>query len=197
MIHRKATQLFFHPNVKVVEVLLDHMLHHPHAGVKERYKRLHLSADKGNQLKNQLVAAGVLEVAVVPIGRTRRVLLRPTPEAHRTLGLRNRTLTRASIAHEYWKHDYADLYHARGYAVQVEAPRKGGRVDVQATKASERVAIEIETGKSNVLGNVKNCLASRFDRVVVVATNANAGLSAGESRGMDGSRGMVQPDWTA
>ncbi len=45
---------------------------------------------------------------------------------------------------------------------------------VLATKASESVAIEIETGKSDVVSNVKNCLLSGFARIIVVATNQTA-----------------------
>lgn len=33
------------------------------------------------------------------------------------------------------------------------------------------LAIEVETGKSDVVWNVKNCMRSRFDKVIVVATD--------------------------
>ena len=43
-----------------------------------------------------------------------------------------------------------------------------------ATNASERVGIEIETGKSDVISNVKHDLLSKFDKVIVVATDQAA-----------------------
>ena len=55
--------------------------------------------------------------------------------------------------------------------MEIEAPRVGGRVDVLATKEDERIGIEIETGKSNVVENVRHCLLSGYTRVYVVATS--------------------------
>lgn len=59
------------------------------------------------------------------------------------------------------------------YPVTVEAPRVGGRVDVLAVRGDggnpERIGIEVETGKSYYVQNVKNCLRSGFSRVVVAA----------------------------
>ena len=77
---------------------------------------------------------------------------------------------RESLAHEYWKRFYARLFEQQGYRVFLEAPRKRGRVDVLAVKGPERVAIEVETGKSDVIANVKNDLLSKFDQLLVVAT---------------------------
>ena len=78
--------------------------------------------------------------------------------------------------HEYWKRHYARLFGAAGYSVELEAPRPAatGRVDVLATNASERVGIEVETGKSDVVWNVKQDLLAGFDRVIVVATDESA-----------------------
>ena len=56
----------------------------------------------------------------------------------------------------------------------IEAPRHGGRVDVLATNDKEQIGIEIETGKSDVVSNVKHCLLSKFARIIVVATNQTA-----------------------
>ncbi|MCZ6653621.1 MAG: hypothetical protein O7D91_11415 [Planctomycetota bacterium] len=36
------------------------------------------------------------------------------------------------------------------------------------------MAIEIETGKSDAVSNVKNCLLSGFEKVIVVATDEQA-----------------------
>ena len=47
-------------------------------------------------------------------------------------------------------------------------------MDVSATRASESLAIEIETGKSNVVSNVKRDLLSGVQKVLVVATSDEA-----------------------
>lgn len=142
-------------------------------GVRVRYKRLGLSVDKGNRLKNQLVGNGILEEQEVKSGRSRKLLLRITRQARSKLGLQD-NLGRGSIVHEYWKRFYASRFKEDGYQVDLEAPRNRGRVDMLATKGSEHIAVEIETGKSDVVWNVKQDLLSRFNSVLVVATDERA-----------------------
>ena len=79
-----------------------------------------------------------------------------------------------SLVHAYWKRFYARRFAEHGFRTELEAPRSGGRVDVLATRAGERFGIEIETGKSDVVANVRNGLRSRFDRVLVVVTDETA-----------------------
>ena len=50
----------------------------------------------------------------------------------------------------------------------------GGYIDVLTLKHGERVGIEVETGKSDAVASVRNCLRSKFDRVNVVATIKSA-----------------------
>ena len=141
------------------------------SGVDARYKRLGWSVDKGQRAKSRLVHVGWIEEEAVAVGRTRRVLLRLTKPARAILGPTPVGKTRESIAHEFWKQYWARRMERLGYAVRVEAPRVGGRVDILATRAGESVAVEIETGKSTVRANVKKCLLSGFTKVMVVATN--------------------------
>ena len=47
-------------------------------------------------------------------------------------------------------------------------------MDVDARKGGDRIAIEIETGKSDVASNVKRDLLAGAHRVVVVATDEPA-----------------------
>ena len=47
-------------------------------------------------------------------------------------------------------------------------------MDVLGRKGSEAIAIEVETGKSDVVSNVKKDLAAGFGRVVVVGTSESA-----------------------
>lgn len=165
---------------------LEDVMLHENDGVDVRYKRLVFSADRGNRIKRWLVNQAVLEEQQVKIGRTHRILLRVTYEARRQLGLNASKLDRGSIAHEYWKRYYAQLFKEEGYHVQLEAPRLDGRVDVLARKDNESVAIEVETGKSDVVKNVKQDLRARFTRVLVVATDENAMRKVEEQLGRAG-----------
>lgn len=157
---------------------LEDVVSHPQDGVKARYTRLGISIYSGNSLKERLIKQGWLEDEVIPIGKSRKVILRLTPKAKEIFEITSDGETRReSIAHEYWKRHYAELYRQKGYDVQVEAPRRrgGGRVDVLATKDSKQTAIEIETGKSDVFENVRRNLLSSYDKIIVVATS-NGGL---------------------
>lgn len=107
---------------------------------------------------------------MVETGRSRKLLLRLSSEARKALGVEAPS-SNASIAHEYWKRVYARRFSIEGYDVEVEAPYGDGRVDVLARKNGESVAIEVETGKSDVVANVKRALAEKVDRIVVVATD--------------------------
>jgi hypothetical protein len=129
--------------------------------------------DKGNSLKNRLVEDGILEEQEVKVGRTYKILLRITHAARTRLGLK-KYLGRGSIAHEYWKRFYAARFKDDGYHVELEAVRHEGRVDVLATKNTDSIAVEIETGKSDVVWNVKQNVLTGFYKVLVVATDDKA-----------------------
>ncbi|MBW2644004.1 MAG: hypothetical protein JRC89_11720, partial [Deltaproteobacteria bacterium] len=46
-----------------------------------------------------------------------------------------------------------------------------GRPDIIVNKDDKKIAIEIETGKYNYVGNVERALEAGFDEVVCVAVN--------------------------
>ncbi len=154
---------------------LEDVTFHPEDGVDARYKRLGWSVDKGNRLKAMLIADRWLESAFVKSGRTHRMLLRLSPTAERWFEPGTKAgLRRGSLEHEYWKQFYARLFRQRGYTVQLEVDRNGGRADVIARKQGESVAIEVETGKSDVVANVRRDLQARIGKVLVVATDDTA-----------------------
>ena len=124
-----------------------------------------------NRLKGQLLAQGWLEDQTVDIGQTRKVILRLTKQSKDALFLDASEPQYGSIVHEYWKRFYAQRFREQGYHVEFEVPRQSGRVDVVARKDSEKIAIEIETGKSNFIRNVQQDLAAKYDKVLVVATD--------------------------
>ena len=59
-------------------VFLHDVMQYEDDGIRNRYKRLGLSGDKGNRLKNHLVENGILEEQEVKVGRTYKILLRIT-----------------------------------------------------------------------------------------------------------------------
>ena len=86
-------------------------------------------------------------------------------EGKENSGAERLKVSRESLAHEYWKRYYAHVFQEKGYQVTLEAPRRHGRADILAVKsaengvrAGESIAIEVETGKSDVVWNVKQDL---------------------------------------
>jgi DNA-binding MarR family transcriptional regulator len=153
---------------------IEDVLQHPNDGVKARYKRLGLSIGTANRLKDQLLAQGWLEDQTVDIGQTRKVILRLTKQSKDALGLDTSEPEYGSITHEYWKRFYAQRFREQGYHVEFEVPRESGRVDIVAKKDGEKIAIEIETGKSDFIRNVQQDLVAKYNKVFVIATDKSA-----------------------
>lgn len=153
---------------------IEDVLQHPDDGVKARYKRLGLSIGTASRLKDQLLAQGWLKDQTVDIGQTRKVILRLTKQSKETLDLDTSEPQHGSIVHEYWKRFYAQRFREHGYRVEFEVSRESGRVDVVAQKDDEKIAIEIETGKSNFIRNIQQDLAAKYNKVLVITTDKSA-----------------------
>ena len=66
-------------------------------------------------------------------------------------------------------------FEKKGYEVTREHSVKGnGAIDILATKPGQKVAIEIETGKSNIKENLNKIGTAGFDGIVLVATSPAA-----------------------
>jgi hypothetical protein len=143
-----------------------------------RYQRLHLSRRKGNAIRHDLLTAGIIEA--VPLAtRTGQVMLfqltDPGRQMCNAIGVDPGPPLRASLEHQYWAHRVAEMYEKQGYEVALEHAVAGnGIVDVVAERASERLAVEIETGKSDIRMNIEKTRLSGFDRVILVATSPSA-----------------------
>ncbi|HBG28976.1 MAG: hypothetical protein A2Y10_14860 [Planctomycetes bacterium GWF2_41_51] len=169
----RVPQLDIALNDDALRLFID-ILNFPMDGIKLRYQRLNMSIGSGDRLKDFLINQGWLLSQTVNIGQTRKVCLRLTKQAYDALNLENIPPQHGSIAHEYWKQYYAQRFAELGYKISFEVPRISGRVDVVAGKNNERIAIEIETGLSNFIRNIRQDLAAKYDKIVVVATDKYA-----------------------
>jgi hypothetical protein len=78
----------------------------------------------------------------------------------------------ASWEHEYWKYRIGMYYRKKGFNVTYEYRiGEGKSVDVVAEKDGRKIAIEIETGKSDYMYNVMKNLEYGFDEIIVAALN--------------------------
>lgn len=153
--------------------LLEDIARYKISGVVERYKRLKWSRRKGNTHKENLINAGLITPVEVFTKSGRVVLLQLSEEGRIELGLNPKADNRrGSVTHEYWKQQYAKYYQNQGYSVEIEkAIGEGKTVDLLATNDDQVIAIEIETGKSDILANIKKCLTQPYQRIILVAIN--------------------------
>ncbi len=141
--------------------------------VQTRYKSLGFSLAVGHKVKERLIERELLTEKTVEVGKTRKTVLALT-EKGRELLEKVVVYGNESIVHAYWKKFYARRLRRAGYEVREEFERRNGRIDLYATRNEESVAVEIETGNSNVVKNVMADLMFGCSKVVVVAVNEKA-----------------------
>ncbi len=82
---------------------------------------------------------------------------------------------RESLEHRYWVRQVARDYEKKGYEVTCEHPVKGNAaVDILASRPGEKIAIEVETGKSNIKANLEKLKEVSFDKIILLAANPSA-----------------------
>lgn len=172
-----------HPkNAKTLDhrLLVDIFLN-PYSAVTQRYRRLSLNPKDGNKIKNLLIARGCIQPRKIVTSKGWITLFDLTQQGRtvlRDLGYKIDN-TSESIVHRFWKHKIAQYYQDKDLSVLVE-PDINGRPDIVVMNHHKRTAVEIETGKSDVVHNVKKALKAGFDQVICVATSRFAEEKIGQ-----------------
>jgi DNA-binding MarR family transcriptional regulator len=148
------------------------------SSVTERYMRLRLNAYQGSKARDSLLRKGLIEVKDVPVRTGRVKALELTPkgrEAAEGLGLEaGPSFRTGGPEHSYWKRRIADGLRQKDWQVIEEYRIGGGRaVDLAAVKGRERMAIEIETGNSEAVYNVRKSMEAGFERIFCVALDGH------------------------
>lgn len=153
------------------------LIRHPLSTTVHRYERLHLSRRKGHALRTRAVEADLARPVRLPTRSGNVVLLELTPrgrQACQSNGIELMPSGSGGIEHRYWVDRVAKAMEQDGYKTMREVQVDGnGRIDLVASNESERIAIEIETGLSDIQTNLTKA-AEHFDQTVCVATNADA-----------------------
>ena len=58
--------------------------------------------------------------------------------------------------------------------VKEHAVKGNGAVDLLAHRPGEQIAVEVETGKSDIKGNITKIRDAGFDKIILLATSAQA-----------------------
>lgn len=143
-----------------------------------RYHRLHLSRRRGNAIRRDLLTAGLIEATPIAT-RSGQIVLYQLTDHGRSLceqiGIDIGRRPRESLEHMFWITRTAEHFEKQGFELTREhAVPSGGAVDLLATRAGQRVAIEIETGKSDISANIAKVQDADFDRLILVATSPAA-----------------------
>ena len=158
------------------QILLKDIYSNKLSGVVERYKRLQWSRRKGNELKNSLLKKQLIDTEEISTKSGRVIVLKLTRTGKRKLDTPDNEKTidikEGGVTHEYWKNKYAQVLKDKGFDITFEKSiGEGKSVDVVATKKGKQIAVEVETGRSDILSNINKCLNAKFDRIIVVAIN--------------------------
>ncbi|MCK5423402.1 MAG: hypothetical protein KAJ08_14615 [Deltaproteobacteria bacterium] len=89
------------------------------------------------------------------------------------------------VVHRFWKNKLAEYYRKKGYEVLVEK-EINGKPDLIVIGGNKRVAVEIETGKSDAVANVVKNLKAGFDEIVCVGTDDKVCEKVRRELGRDG-----------
>jgi hypothetical protein len=156
--------------------LLRDVWKHPTSSVTSRYHRLSFSSCFGNKLQNSLFNSNFISSSIVILPRGRIKILTLTEKGRKVLGIKSGKSDRhGGPEHRYWIRIIADRLKTQGLKVTEEATIGEGRtIDILAVKDGQRIAFEIETGKSDVTANVNKCLNMGIDRIIVVTTSSAA-----------------------
>jgi len=153
--------------------LLSHIHAVPTAAVTERYIAFDMKPKRGNKARQELEKAGMVRPYPIRTPQGRVMLFEITEIGKEKLRDRGIDPTspkrKGSLLHQYWVRKTREFYEGQGYQVKEEVPVGGGKtIDLVVEQNGNRRAVEIETGKSDVLGNIRKCLEVGFQNLTVV-----------------------------
>jgi len=155
--------------------LLLSILNEPLIGTVERYKKINLHPRSGNECKQRLIESGLVKEVNILTDKSRIKLLELTDKGKEILradGFEISTsLRHGGIEHLYWLKQTKKRICDTGYNVEEEFPIGNGKTVDLVIVGKNKTAVEIETGKSDAIGNIRKCLDAGFDGVISLATS--------------------------
>ena len=173
----------------------------PISGVVARYTRLGINRYHGNKLQKVLLEKSLISWKPVSTMTGRLKVLVLTDRGKKAIPdvrIEKVFHKAGSWEHEYWKFRVGEYYKKKGFKVKFEFNiGEGKSVDVVAEKDGKRIAIEIETGKSDSIYNIRKDLDYGFDEVVCVCLTdkvKNDIISQLKDAGLDNDEKIIISD---
>ena len=151
--------------------LLRDVAEHPISTITKRYERLGWNYKTGNSIKDAVISKGFarFDAVTTPTGHVK--ILGLTVSARDLLERAGITVQRSrhgGAEHEFWKFAIAERLRNQGFSVTEEEPVGGGKtIDLLATRDQQRMFIEVETGRSDIIANALKCAATDGEVVFV------------------------------
>ncbi len=180
------------PYLRECLFLLD-IVKNPMSTVVGRYRRLGINPKTGNRWKDFLILHSVIVPKRIITKSGWIVLFEITDKGAdvlRNTGY-NMKNTLEGIEHKFWKEKIAEYYKRQGYSVVIEEERNGS-ADIAIEKGRERIAVEIETGNSEPLNNIRRDLEAGFKSVICVPTNRYVQHKIAQDIEREGIKGKVE-----
>ena len=149
---------------------------HPISSVKERYKRTNLNIRDGTKAQYSLIEKGFIHPVTISHSDGWIKLFDITELGRTDLKFSgfNKPISnrKGGVEHQYWMNKVAQDYRNKGYHVEIEKSIGNGKtIDLVASRGKEVIVIEIETGKSDAIENIRKCLDAGYKSVISIATN--------------------------
>ncbi|MCG8338831.1 MAG: hypothetical protein MJE63_30350 [Proteobacteria bacterium] len=161
------------PKLRPQHLMLIDILNQPFSTITARYKRLKLHSKLGNKIRKDLISEKCVVPKKIITNKGWITLFELTKKGKMVLADLGYEFKNESegVVHKFWKHRVSEFYKNQGFDVRVEEYFVNGRPDIIVCKGETKVAIEIETGKSDYVKNVRRALAAGFDEVLCLAVN--------------------------
>ncbi len=146
-------------------ILLEDIALHPFEGVQKRYRKLGMNPRDGTLCLDSLVAKAMLRQVFVERNR----LFELTPQAVEELGEKGVKLensrVRGGIEHNYWVEKIRKALASHG-----KVTLEKDSLDLVAEWEGAQVAVQVETGKSDIAKNIETLFNHSSNRKFMIAT---------------------------
>lgn len=147
-------------------ILLENIALEPILGIVQRLKKLGLKTAEGYKVLHELEAAGL----ITPLTIDGKRLYDLTAKGRQTAGNKAKHAGRGGLEHAYWVKAIQDSYAAKGCMVRLEKDN----MDLVIEQQGRRLAVQVETGKSDLKGNIWKLARYPADYKYLIATNRAA-----------------------
>lgn len=151
--------------------LLHDAVDNPFKPLTDRYT-LFTNDYKANQVKNELVDAGLVRERTLTIGTEHSKLLELTEQGKEYLadkeGVEIERRGKGGVVHRYWQHQIKDIFEQAGWTAKLEL----FDADVYVHMQEKEIAVEVAMGNNDrEIDHVKQRLDRGLDEVWVVCPN--------------------------